>query len=72
MAVKDPVRVVALALQALITLPLALKRTTPGVEAVTVMTLVMPKVKVKEEKERVAVALPVVMVIVVTVEVSAR
>ncbi len=69
---KGPVRVVALALQFLITFPLALKRTTPATEVVTVIGLVMPKVKLVEEKEMVAVALPVVMVMVVTDEVSAR
>ena len=69
---KGPVKVVALALQFLMSLPLALKRTTPATDVVTVMGLVMPKVKVAEEKEMVAVALPVVMVMVVTVEVSAR
>ena len=65
-------RVVDLALQFLMSLPLALKRTTPATDVVTVIGLVMPKVKVAEEKEMVAVADPVVMVMVVTDEVSAR
>ena len=69
---KGPVRVVALALQFLMSLPLALKRTTPATDVVTVIGLVMPKVKVVEVKEIVAVAEPVVMVMVVTEEVSAR
>ena len=69
---KGPVRVVALALQFLMSLPLALKRTLPATEVVTVIGLVMPKVKVAEVKEIVAVAEPVVMVMVVTEEVSAR
>ena len=69
---KGPVRVVDLALQFLMSLPLALKRTLPATEVVTVIGLVMPKVKVAEVKEMVAVALPVVMVMVVTEEVSAR
>ena len=69
---KGPVRVVDLALQFLMSLPLALKRTLPATDVVTVIGLVMPKVKVTEVKEIVAVALPVVMVMVVTEEVSAR
>ena len=40
------------------TRPLALKRTTPAVETVTVMGFKTPKVKVVEEKAMVAVALP--------------
>ena len=72
MAVKGPVRVVDLALQFLMSLPLALKRTLPATDVVTVIGLVMPKVKVAEVKEMVAVAEPVVMVMVVTEEVSAR
>ena len=63
---------VLLALQYLMSLPLALKRTVPAVLAVMVMVLVIPKVKVVEEKEIVAVALPAVMVMVVAEEVSAR
>ena len=69
---KGPVRVVDLALQFLMNLRLALKRTTPATDVVTVIGLVMPKVKVAEVKEMVAVAEPVVMVMVVTEEVSAR
>jgi hypothetical protein len=70
--VKGPVRVVERALQFLMSLPLALKRTFPATDVVTVIGLVMPKVKLVEVKEIVAVAEPVVMVMVVTVEVSAR
>ena len=69
---KGPVRVVDLALQFLMSFRLALKRTTPATDVVTVIGLVMPKVKVAEVKEMVAVAEPVVMVMVVTEEVSAR
>ena len=58
-------------LQFLMTRPLALKRTDPAVETVTVMGFAMPKVRVVEEKAMVAVADPVVMVIVAVV-LSAR
>ena len=69
---KGEVIAVLLALQYLMSLPLALKRTVPAVLAVMVMVLVIPKVKVVDEKEIVAVALPAVMVMVVAEEVSAR
>ena len=69
---KGEVIAVLLALQYLMSLPLALKRTVPAVLAVMVMVLVIPKVKVVEEKEIVAVALPVSMETVVTDDVSAR
>jgi len=71
-AVIDPAVTVALDLQYLMILPLALKETVPAVEVVMVMVLVMPKVKVVEAKEMLAVADPAVMVMVVTEEVSAR
>jgi hypothetical protein len=58
-------------LQFLMTRPLALKRTSPAVETVTVMGFATPKVRVVEEKAMVAVADPVVMVIVAVV-LSAR
>jgi hypothetical protein len=70
-AVIDPEETVEISLQFLITLPLALKRTVPAVETVTVMALVIPKVIVVEAKAMVAVADPVVMVIVAVV-LSAR
>jgi hypothetical protein len=63
-AVIDPEVTVETSLQFLITLPLALKRTFPAVETVTVIALVIPKVIVVEAKAIVAVADPVVMVIV--------
>ena len=55
----------------MMTRPLALKRTTPAVETVTVIGFETPKVKVVEEKAMVAVADPVVMVMVAVV-LSAR
>jgi hypothetical protein len=70
-AVIDPEETVETSLQFLITFPLALKRTFPAVETVTVMALVIPKVIVVEAKAMVAVADPVVMVIVAVV-LSAR
>ena len=66
-AVMVPEVMVDMDLQFLITRPLALKRTVPAVETVTVMGFAMPKVKVVEEKAMVAVADPVVMVIVAVV-----
>jgi len=69
-AVKRLVRVVGRALQFLMSLRLARKRTVPATDVVTVIGLVIPKVKLAEVKAMVAVALPVVMV--VTEEVSAR
>jgi hypothetical protein len=62
---------VEIALQFLITRPLALKRTVPAAETVTVIGLVTPKVKVVEEKAMVRVALPEVMVM-TAVALSAR
>ena len=55
----DPEETVETSLQFLITLPLALKRTFPAVETVTVIALVIPKVIVVEAKAMVAVAEPV-------------
>ena len=71
MAVIDPEETVETSLQFLITFPLALKRTVPAVETVTVIGFETPKIKVLEEKAMVAVAEPVVMVIVAVV-LSAR
>ena len=71
-AVIDPAVTVALDLQYVMILPLALKETVPAVEVVIVMVLVIPKVKVVEAKEMLAVADPAVIVMVVTEEVSAR
>ena len=59
MAVIDPEETVETSLQFLITFPLALKRTVPAVETVTVIALVIPKVIVVEAKAMVAVADPV-------------
>ena len=58
-------------LQFLMTRPLAKKRTVPGVETVTVISFLTPKVTVVEEKAMVAVAEPVVMEMVAVV-LSAR
>jgi hypothetical protein len=71
LALIDPEVIVDIDLQFLMTRPLALKRTVPAVETVTVMGLEIPKVRVVEEKAMVAVAEPVVMVIVAVV-LSAR
>jgi hypothetical protein len=54
----EPDVMVEMDLQFLIKRPLALKRTDPAVETVTVMGLETPKVRVVEEKAMVAVALP--------------